>query len=98
MDDSPIRILLIESDENYAHQIGEALRAEPAHNFILACVDRLSTGLDQLATGEMELVLLSLALIGCEGVEAVVRLHKDAPHLPIIALATRDDEALGVQT
>jgi sigma-B regulation protein RsbU (phosphoserine phosphatase) len=67
------------------------LRQQP---FEVVCADRLADGLAQLKTVPVGLVLVALSLPDSQGPETFVKIHEAAPHLPIIVLATPEQEKL----
>jgi len=67
----PIHILLIEDQEEDAKLLMQMLCDEPENPFKVEWVESLSLGLTRLAGGGFNLVLLSLSLIGDEGIEPI---------------------------
>jgi PAS domain S-box-containing protein len=72
----------------------ECLRLLRQQQFEVVCADRLATGLAQLKTSPVSVVLVALSLPDAQGTEAFVKLHEAAPHLPVIVLATLAEEKL----
>ncbi len=72
----------------------ECLRLLRQQQFEAVCADRLASGLEQSKTTSAGLVLTTLSLPDAQGAEAFVKLHEEAPHLPIIVLATQAEEKL----
>jgi len=87
MDETQIRVLLIEDNPTDAKLVQEELVKRGNGHFQLDCVDRLSTALDRLDTGEVDLVLSDLKLPDSEGSETFDRIRSHAPLLPVIILA-----------
>jgi len=85
MSNSPFGILLIGDQP-------ECLRLLRQQQFEAVCADRLASGLAQLKTSPVGLVLVTLSLPDAKGTEAFVKVHEAAPHLPIITLATWAEE------
>src|SRR5712691_405462 len=70
MEPTLIQILLIEDNPIESHLIRGLLADQTEARFSLECADRLSTGLERLAAGGIELVLSDLALTAVqEGAE-----------------------------
>ena len=94
-----IRALLIEDNPGDARLIRELLRdveAGPAHVELLHA-DRLSTGVDRLSDGDVELVLLDLSLPDSAGLATFESVHAAAPDVPIVVVSGLDDQAVAVR-
>jgi two-component system cell cycle response regulator len=64
----------------------------------LECVDRLSTGLERLVEGGIDIVLLDLGLPDSQGLDTLHRVIAELPEVPItVVLTNTDDEELAVQ-
>jgi PAS domain S-box-containing protein len=57
----------------------------------------LATGLESLRKHNVDLVLADLSLPDSNGLETFVRLHEEAPNVPIVLLTGRNDEEFAVQ-
>lgn len=91
-------ILLIEDNPGDARLLQEYL-AEPSFvDFELTHAASLKEGLERLAAGGIDLVLLDLTLPDCAGLETFKRTAASAPEVPIIVLSGQDDESLAVNT
>jgi PAS domain S-box-containing protein len=93
------RVLLIEDNPSDAWLIQEYLaEAKTAHSalfrFQLIQVDRLSVGLERLAGGSIDVILLDLSLPDSQGLETFLQVQAHAPHIPIVVLTGLDDEKL----
>jgi Flp pilus assembly CpaE family ATPase len=97
MEDKIMKVLLIEDNPGDARLIREMLAEERRVSFDLERADRLSIGLGHLAKGEIDVVLLDLSLPDSQGLNTFVRVHAQAPEVPIIALTGLDDEELAVE-
>jgi PAS domain S-box-containing protein len=97
MDDRLIKVLLIEDDLRYAWLVREMLATERGTVFRLECASQLSTGLDRLAAGGVNVLLLDLSLQGEQGFEAFARVQAQAPDVPLIVLTSLDDRALAMK-
>lgn len=97
------KVLLIEDNPEDRDRVLNLLAKVPPSDFVknvsfqLTCADRLSTGREQLATGDFDVVLLALGLPDSSGVDTLVRMKKHAPSLPIVLLTGEKDEAIIVQ-
>ena len=72
----------------------KCLRLLRQQQFEVVCADRLANGLAQLKTSPVALVLVALSLPDTQDAEAFIKVHEAAPHLPIIVLATQEQEKL----
>lgn len=91
--------LLIEDDPDDTMLLME-LMAEPglsSFKFTFACAGDLKTGFELLAKGGIEVILLDLTLPDSRGIETVLKVHAQAPQVPIVVLTGTQDEALGLE-
>jgi len=97
MDDKPIRALLIEDNPGDARLIGVMLAEVKSPPFDIERAERLSAGLECLAEGGIDVVLLDLSLPDSHGLETFARVHAEAPEVPIIVLTGLADTELAVK-
>jgi len=106
MNSEAIRVLLIGDNPGDARLIREMLAPGPCPGtraevrsaiFDLECADRLSTGLERLTEGGIDVLLLDLGLPDSRGLDTLGRAYAQAPQVPIIVLTVLDDEALAVK-
>ncbi len=97
MNEKPTTILLIEDDLEYYHLIREMLTIAWGSPLDLEHADLLSTGLERLAAGSVDVVLLDLSLPDSWGFDTFTRLHAQAPGVPIIVLSGLADETLATE-
>ncbi|MFQ6066197.1 MAG: diguanylate cyclase domain-containing protein [bacterium] len=97
VEDKPIKVLLIEDNPGDARLIREMLTEAEMASFDVEWVDRLSTGLERLARGGINVLLVDLSLPDSRGLETFTKVHIKAPTVPIIVLTGLDDEAVGVR-
>ena len=97
MEEEPIRVLLIESNWADARLLRKALAIAGRDRFHVEQSNRLSRGLEGLAQGGIDVVLLDLSLPDSQGLETFLRARSHAPETPIVVLACLDDEPLAVQ-
>jgi DNA-binding response OmpR family regulator len=98
MTESPITVLLIEDNPGDARLIQEILREETSARFTVQHADRLATGLERLAAGGIDVVLLDLSLPDSHGLDTFHQVHARSPQVPIIVLTALDDEAVAIET
>jgi PAS domain S-box-containing protein len=94
---TPTHVLLIEDNPAWALLIREAFSRLRDAPLTLESAERLSDGLERLAGGRIDLVLLDLMLPDSEGLSTVLQVRQHAPHVPVVVLSGIDDEALAVQ-
>jgi sigma-B regulation protein RsbU (phosphoserine phosphatase) len=97
MQDELIKILLIEDVPKFARLMREMLQTANGVRFDVEWVETLSTGLQRLASGGIDLVLLDLSLSDCKGLDSFAKARAVAPHIPIIVLSSLDDETVAVK-
>lgn len=97
MKDKQIAVLLIEDNPGDARFIQEMLAEARDVSFCVTVVDRLQTGLERVAAGGVDAVLLDLSLPDSQGLDTFITGHRRVPHVPIIVLTGLADAALAVQ-
>jgi CheY-like chemotaxis protein len=91
-----VRLLLIEDNPGDALIFREKIGASPLETSLVVAA-RLRDALDQLEGGAFDLVLVDLSLPDAQGLEAVDRVRKAVPHLPLIVLTGLDDAATAAE-
>ncbi len=89
-------VLLIEDNPGDARLIREMLAEGEDVLFELACVGRLSQGLEYLATRSTSLVLLDLSLPDSYGFDTFLKVYAHSPKVPIIVLTGHDDQTVAL--
>jgi len=97
MEDKHIRVLMIEDNPRDARLIREMLSEVRGTLFNLKWVDKLSTGLEILATGGVDVLLLDLLLPDSQGLNTFAKAYAQVPEMPIVVLTGLDDETLAVK-
>ncbi|MCE9615864.1 MAG: SpoIIE family protein phosphatase [Lentisphaerae bacterium] len=92
----PIRVLLIEDDEEDYVIARELLGGGRGCRFDLHWADSLASGLQRAADG-VDVILLDLTLPDSRGWETFERVSARVPQVPVILLTGLSDEALGVR-
>jgi diguanylate cyclase (GGDEF)-like protein len=95
-DDSPINLLLVGDHGTDASQIREILETSHAARFEIAHADQVEQALRMLQREPYDVVLLDLSVSG-DGLSILARAKVAAETLPIIAIASCDDEATALQ-
>lgn len=86
----PTRILLVEDNPGDAIIFREKLNASDL-DYELTHTKRLSEGLETLAAGTYDILLVDLSLPDAKGLEAVTKVREVAPDKPLIVLTGLDD-------
>jgi DNA-binding NarL/FixJ family response regulator len=97
MNAAPIKVLLIDDDPIQVQAIQNLLSAAGSQRFELNGAGSLPEGLERLAAGGVDGVLLDLGLPDSSGVETFTRLHGQFPGLPVVVLTSLEDEELGLE-
>ena len=97
MDTKPIIVLLIEDNDDDALLIRKSLAGAMKVPYALKQVDGLSRGMECLAGGNIDVVLLDLGLPDGRGISTFSVLHKHSPDVPVIVLTGHDDEELAIE-
>lgn len=92
MDEREIRLLLIEDSLGDQKLAALMLAKAKGASFRVETCDHLKAGLERLAQGGIDAVLLDLFLPDSEGIETFNRAHFAAPAVPIVVMSTLDDE------
>ena len=97
MDDKHIKVLLIEDNPGDARLIRQMLAEVGTALFDLEWAGQLSTGLERLTRGGIDVLLLDLSLPDSQGFDTFARAQAQAPQAPIIVLTGLEDEMLAVE-
>ncbi len=92
-----IKILHLEDDRVSADGVEGMLSSSSGVLFDLECVDRLDKGLERLAKGGVDVVLLDLGLPDSRGLDTFNRVHAAASQTAIIVFTGTDDEELAIR-
>jgi sigma-B regulation protein RsbU (phosphoserine phosphatase) len=95
---NPIKVLLVEDKPGDTRLICEMLSEVRDVQIDVECVDRLSSGLECLAVGGIDVLLLDLSLPDGQGLDVCVRAHAQAESVPIVVLTGLDDETMAAKT
>ncbi len=94
---SDVRVLLIANIPTYAHLMREMLAPAKGTKFIIDWAESLDAGVERAMRGDIDIILLDLALSAAEGLDSFARARSAAPFLPIIVLSSLDDEETAVK-
>jgi PAS domain S-box-containing protein len=90
------KILLVEDNPPDARLLQEYLTEPGGEAYEVEHVEDLRSGLERLAAGGLDLLLLDLSLPDSHGLETFTRAHEGAPQLPIIVLSGLSDESVAI--
>jgi len=93
---APLRVLVIEDNLVDARLIQIMVNDAGGEAFEIERADRLSSGLERLATENFGMVLLDLSLPDSHGLGTFARVHQEFPRIPIIVMSGLDDERVAV--
>ncbi len=97
MYDKQISILLIEDSAPDADMVREMLGDSIGSRFTLEQATRVSDGLERLAEGDFDVVLLDLSLPDSIGLDTFTEVHSKAPWIPIVVLSGSGNEVMAIQ-
>jgi signal transduction histidine kinase/DNA-binding response OmpR family regulator len=92
MNNETIKILLIEDNPADARLVREALQVVDGSACELTHVERLAEGVRALKDARYDVVMLDLSLPDACGVDTVIHLQNEAPHMPIVVFTELDDD------
>lgn len=95
--DDPIRILLVEDEEDDAFLLQRALAKTAPGQFEMTNVATLKEALRALETSRFHVVLSDLSLPDSRGLETFERIHEADPAVAVVVLTGNDDERLAVR-
>jgi signal transduction histidine kinase/DNA-binding response OmpR family regulator len=95
--DEHIKILVIEDNPGDTCLLVEMLIEAEWGPFDLEQANRLSRGLERLAVGDIDIVLLDLSLPDSHGFDTFVQVQEQVPQVPVIVLSGLDDEAVAIK-
>src|SRR5579872_4461722 len=92
-----LTILMIEDTPEFAELVHQWLSPKGNTGFILNWSDSLMQGLNTLAHGNIDVILLDLGLPDCDGYETFTTIRNYAPAVPVIVLSSGDSESLALR-
>ena len=96
--EAELSVLLIEDEPDAARLVQHVLAQAGEVRVALEWVGDLRTGLDRLAGGNFQAVLLDLNLPDSSGFETFARVRQKALNTAVIVLTGQEDEALALQS
>jgi len=92
-----LKVLLIEDSAEFAELVHTWLSPKGDIAFILSWSDSLMQGLNSLAEGNVDVILLDLGLPDSNGYETFTTVRTYAPAVPVIVLSGGDSESLALR-
>lgn len=92
-----IKLLLIEDSRAQTRLLKQMLAEVQGARFEIEGAERLSDGLSALAKGSFDVVLLDLCLPDASGLDTLVSIHCQHPHVPVVVLTGLDDESVAME-
>ncbi|MCE9595323.1 MAG: diguanylate cyclase [Planctomycetes bacterium] len=93
-----IRTLLVEDDVERTSSIQSKLKSARGESFAVERHRTLDSAVSRVRDGDIDVVLLDLALPDSSGVDSVVRLYEAAPDVPIVVMTEAEDEDLALRS
>jgi C4-dicarboxylate-specific signal transduction histidine kinase len=96
--DNPIKVLLIEDNEEHVAFLRQLLATPEGAQFDLNTAGDLQRGVERVKDDGIQLILLDLTLPDSDGLETFIRVMEAAPDIPLIVLSGLSDVALAIET
>jgi len=96
-DNKIIKVLSVEDNPELATLMQKVLFQDKTYAFELEAVDCLSLGLKRLSEESFDILLLDLILPDSQGLDTFIRVHAQAPQIPIIVLTGLENETLAME-
>lgn len=91
-----LHILHVEDDPFVARLMRECLAQAEHQPFAVQTATSLAQGLELIAAGPLDVLLLDLSLPDSRGLDTVVRVRRHSPGMPIVVLSGHEDEGLAL--
>jgi signal transduction histidine kinase len=88
----PIRLLMVEDDQELIEQSTRALQESPTAKYFVEQVNTVADAAERLRQDSFDVLLLSLKMIETEGLQSVAEIRLQAADLPIVVLTNTDDK------
>ena len=98
MSNGTISVLIIEDNPGDARLIEEMLKEAKRVKFYFIHRTTLSSGLEELLSNKVDIILLDLNLPDCTGLDTISIIHEKVKTMPIIILTGRVDEELAIES
>jgi len=98
MSSTSLTILLVEDNPGDIRLVRELLAADQNECFTLVTADRQDTALAILDSQDITAILLDIELPDSSGLDTLLKIHANAPGIPIVVLSSIADEGLAVRS
>ncbi len=98
MSGTSLTILLVEDNPGDIRLVRELLAADQSESFTLVTADRQDTALAILDSHDITAILLDIELPDSSGLNTLLKIHANAPGIPIVVLSSIADEGLAVRS
>lgn len=98
MSGTSLTILLVEDNPGDIRLVRELLAADQSESFTLVTADRQETALAILDSHDITAILLDIELPDSSGLNTLLKIHANAPGIPIVVLSSIADEGLAVRS
>ncbi len=98
MSGTSLTILLVEDNPGDIRLVRELLAADQSESFTLVTADRQETALAILDNHDITAILLDIELPDSSGLNTLLKIHANAPGIPIVVLSSIADEGLAVRS
>src|SRR5438034_10281514 len=92
----PIKVLLVEDDQNDAFLLQRALAKSGPARFDVEHVEQLHAALQRLREGRFDAALLDLSLPDSMGLDTLNALRSQDPSVPVVILSGNDNENMAM--
>lgn len=98
MSSTPLTILLVEDNPGDIRLVRELLAADQSESFTIVTADRQEAALAILDSQDITAILLDIELPDSSGLDTLLKIHANAPGIPIVVLSSIADEGLAVRS
>jgi two-component system cell cycle response regulator len=93
-----IKLLLIDDNQDCVLLLQEELIENNGNiRFKLESAECLSTGIEHINNGDVDVILLDITLTDIQGIDTLLELKKHVPDIPIIVYSNHNDESFAVK-
>ena len=98
MQPQPLKALLVEGDSQFACAVRASLSALTGARIELHVSETLGDALRRIRLERFDAILLNLFLSDAQGVNTFARIHSQAPTLPVVIVASCDNDVLALES